>query len=67
MRYKARLLAKVHGDFDEKNFMNQLKGFKSKSKLDQVCFIKKYLLGLKYSLRQWYKKFDFYVLPVGFK
>ncbi|GKC18211.1 retrovirus-related pol polyprotein from transposon TNT 1-94, partial [Tanacetum coccineum] len=34
---------------------------------NKVCVIKKYLYGLKQSPRQWYRRFDEYMLSNGFK
>ncbi|GKF02781.1 retrovirus-related pol polyprotein from transposon TNT 1-94 [Tanacetum coccineum] len=34
---------------------------------DKVCLLKKSLYGLKQSPRQWYKRFDEYMLSNGFK
>lgn len=53
----------LHGDLNEKIFMYQPKGFENKNKPN----LKKSLYGLKQSSRQLYKKYDSYVLSIGFK
>lgn len=57
----------LHGELDEQIFMNQPKDFKDKLKPDYVCFLKRSLYGLKQSPRQWYKRFDSFVLTIGFQ
>lgn len=47
--------------------MSQPEGFLEPRKEDKVCLLKKSLYSLKQSPRQWYKRFDSYVLKVGFK
>jgi hypothetical protein len=37
-----------------------------KGKKELVCKLKKYLYGLKQSPRMWYRKFDTYMLGLGF-
>lgn len=57
----------LHGELDEKIFMDQPKGFENKQKPNHVCFLKRSLYGLKQSPRQWYKRFDLFVQTIGFK
>lgn len=57
-------MAFLHGDLDKKIYMEQPKGYARDFK---VCLLKKSLYGLRQSLRQWYKKFDMFILDVGFK
>lgn len=57
----------LHAELNEQIFMNQPKGFKEKLKFDHVCFLKRSLYGLKKSPRQWYKRFDYFVLTIGFQ
>ena len=47
--------------------MDQLEGFVIPEKENLVCRLKKSLCGLKQSPRQWYKKFDSFMLSDGFK
>ena len=42
--------------------MQQLEGFIIQGKEDHVCLLKKLLYGLKQSPRQWYKRFDTFML-----
>jgi transposase InsO family protein len=57
----------LHGDLEETIYMKQPDGFISDSKPDYVCKLKKSLYGLKQSPRQWYKKFDLFMLNLGFE
>jgi ATP-binding cassette subfamily B (MDR/TAP) protein 1 len=45
--------------------MEQPEGFKVKGKENLVCQLKKSLYGLKQALRQWYKKFDSFIIDHG--
>ena len=54
------------GDLEEEIYMKQPKGFVVKGNKELVCRMKKSLYGLKKSLRMWYKKFDTYILRLGF-
>ncbi|GJZ93814.1 retrovirus-related pol polyprotein from transposon TNT 1-94 [Tanacetum coccineum] len=45
--------------------MSQPEGFDN-SRRDQVCLLKKSLYGLKQSLRQWYKRFDSFMVCNGY-
>jgi ATP-binding cassette subfamily B (MDR/TAP) protein 1 len=57
----------LHGKLDDKIYMNQPEGFIVPSKEDLVCKLKRSLYGLKQSPRQWYKRFDSFMLAHGFK
>ena len=46
--------------------MVQPKGFKQSGNEHLVCRLKKSLYELKQSPRQWYKKFDFYMIQIGY-
>ncbi|CAL2256256.1 unnamed protein product [Prunus armeniaca] len=45
----------LHGDLEEDIYMSQPQGLKNS------------LYGLKQSLRQWYKRFDTYMLQIGYR
>ncbi|GJZ91728.1 retrotransposon protein, putative, ty1-copia subclass, partial [Tanacetum coccineum] len=54
----------LHGNLEEVIYMKQPPGYEQGNK---VCLLKKSLYGLKHSPRQWYKRFDEYMLSNGFK
>ncbi|GJZ12758.1 retrotransposon protein, putative, ty1-copia subclass [Tanacetum coccineum] len=54
----------LYGNLEEVIYMRQPPGFEQGNK---VCLLKKSLYGLKQSPRQWYKRFDEYMLSNGFK
>ena len=56
----------LHGELDELIYMQPPEGFGEGIKDGQVCLLKKSLYGLKQSPRQWYKRFDKYMLDIGF-
>ena len=47
--------------------MQQPEGFKVSGKEDYVCLLKRSFYGLKQSLRQWYKRFDPFMISHDFK
>ena len=57
----------LHGELEEKIYMDQPEGFIVPGKENFVCKLKKSLYGLKQPPRQWYKKFDSFMLSHGFK
>ena len=57
----------LHGELDEEIYMDQPEGFIVPGKEDFVCRLKKSLYGLKQSPRQWYKRFDSFMLSNGFE
>ncbi|GJX43365.1 retrotransposon protein, putative, ty1-copia subclass [Tanacetum coccineum] len=82
-RYKARLVARgftqragidyneldvkmafLHGNIEEVIYMKQPPRYEKGNK---VCLLKKSLYGLKQSPRQWYRRFDEYMLSNKFK
>jgi len=57
----------LHGELEEEIYMDQPEGFIVPGKEDLVCKLKRSLYGLKQSPRQWYKRFDSFMLSHGFK
>jgi hypothetical protein len=57
----------LHGELEEEIYMDQPKGFIVSGKEDLVCKLKRSLYGLKQSPRQWYKRFDSFMLAHEFK
>ncbi|WVZ64637.1 hypothetical protein U9M48_014131 [Paspalum notatum var. saurae] len=57
----------LHGELEEDIYMDQPEGFVVPGKEDLVCRLKKSLYGLKQSPRQWYKRFDSFMISQGFK
>ena len=57
----------LHGELEEDIYMEQPEGFVIPEKEKLVCKLKKSLYGLKQSPRQWYKRFDTFMLSQGFK
>jgi len=47
-------------------YMSQPEGFLVSGKEDRVCLLKRSLYGLKQSLRQWYKRFDAFMVSHDF-
>ena len=59
-------IAFLHDDLEEEIYMQQPEGFEVKGKENLVCKLKKSLYGLKQALRQWYKKFDSFMMSHGY-
>ncbi|KAJ4756255.1 reverse transcriptase [Rhynchospora pubera] len=57
----------LHGDLEEKIYMQQPEGYEVAGKENYVCLLNKSLYGLKQSPRQWYKKFDAFMASIGFQ
>ncbi|KAL0433079.1 UNVERIFIED_CONTAM: Retrovirus-related Pol polyprotein from transposon TNT 1-94 [Sesamum latifolium] len=57
----------LHGDLEEQIYMEQPDGFTQPGHEHLVCKLKKSLYGLKQSPRQWYKRFDSYMLQIDYK
>lgn len=57
----------LHGQLDEKIYMNQPEGFEASGKEQMVCLLKRSLYGLKQSPRQWYLRFDSFIVSNGYK
>jgi hypothetical protein len=56
----------LHEDLQEEIYRKQPEVYDVKGKKELVCKLKKSLYGLKKSPRMWYKKFDTYMLGLGF-
>ena len=56
----------LHGDLEEQIYMQQPPGFEVPNKEDHVCLLKRSLYGLKQSPRQWYRKFDRFMVDHGY-
>ena len=52
----------LHGDLEKEIYMQQPEGFEVKGKENIVCKLKRGLYGIKQALRQWYKKFDSFMM-----
>ena len=48
----------LHGNLEEQIYMSHPEGYVNKGSEKMVCLLKKSLYGLKQSPRQWYLKFD---------
>ena len=57
----------LHRELEEEIYMDQPEGCIVPGKENFVCKLKKSLYGLKQSPRQWYKRFDSFMLSHGFK
>jgi hypothetical protein len=56
----------LNGDLEEQIYMEQLEGFSQHGQEHLVCKLKKSLYGLKQT-RQWYKRFDSYMIKIGYR
>lgn len=52
----------LHGNLDEQIYMHQAEGFKVSGKEDHVCSLKKSLYGFRQVPRQWYQRFDAFMM-----
>jgi hypothetical protein len=59
-------IAFLHGDLEEEIYMEQPEGFTTRGKEHLECQLKKSLYILKQALRQWYRKFDFFMVEYGY-
>ena len=57
----------LHGNLEEQIFMKVPDGVELKNADSKACLLKKSLYGLKQSPRQWYKRFDIFMMSVGFQ
>ncbi len=56
----------LHGNLEENIYMTQPEGFQDPEKKEYACLLKKSLYGLKQSPRQWYKRFDAFMVSIEF-
>ncbi|KAE8703963.1 hypothetical protein F3Y22_tig00110462pilonHSYRG00425 [Hibiscus syriacus] len=56
----------LHGNLEEEIYMLQPKGFEEKEKKNLVCMLNKSLYGLKQVPRCWYKRFDSFIMCLGY-
>ncbi|KAL3634979.1 hypothetical protein CASFOL_022033 [Castilleja foliolosa] len=56
----------LHGELEETIYMKQPPGFE-KGAEDKVCLLRKSLYGLRQAPRQWNKRFDQFMVSIGFK
>ena len=56
----------LHGDLSERILMEQPEGFVEAGSEDMACLLNKSLYGLKQSPRQWYLKFDEFMITHGY-
>ncbi|KAE8725167.1 Eukaryotic translation initiation factor 3 subunit E [Hibiscus syriacus] len=56
----------LHGNLEEEIYMLQPEGFEEKEKKNLVCRLNKSLYGLKQAPMCWYKRFDSFILCLGY-
>ncbi|KAE8686001.1 hypothetical protein F3Y22_tig00111088pilonHSYRG00304 [Hibiscus syriacus] len=56
----------LHGNLEEEIYMLQPEGFEEKEKKNLVCRLNKSLYGLKQAPRCWYKRFDSFIICLGY-
>ncbi|GJX34540.1 retrovirus-related pol polyprotein from transposon TNT 1-94 [Tanacetum coccineum] len=56
----------LHGNLEEEIYMLQPEGFEQKVKENLVCRLNKSLYGLKQEPRCWYKRFDSFIIGLGY-
>ncbi|GJR43670.1 retrovirus-related pol polyprotein from transposon TNT 1-94 [Tanacetum coccineum] len=56
----------LHGNLYEEIYMLQPEGFEQKGKENLVCRLNKSLYGLKQAPRCWYKRFDSFIIGLGY-
>ncbi|RDX71655.1 hypothetical protein CR513_48958, partial [Mucuna pruriens] len=59
--------ALLHGDLEEKFYMEILPGFYSHNEKNKVCRLKKALYGLKQSPRAWFGRFAQVMITLGYR
>lgn len=56
----------LHGELEEEIYMLQPEGFAETGKENLVCRLNKSLYGLKQAPRYWYKRFDSFIISLGY-
>jgi len=56
----------LHGKLEEEIYMLQPEGFAETDKENLVCRLNKSLYGLKQAPRYWYKRFDSFIISLGY-
>ena len=59
-------IAFLHGELEEDIYILQPEGFAKTCKENLVCRLKKSLYGLKQELRYWYKRFNSFIISLGY-
>ncbi|KAK9181573.1 hypothetical protein WN944_024711 [Citrus x changshan-huyou] len=56
----------LHGELEDELYMLQPEGFAKTGKENLVCRLNKFLYGLKQAPRCWYKRFDSFIMSLGY-
>ncbi|KAH9687520.1 Integrase catalytic domain-containing protein [Citrus sinensis] len=56
----------LHGELEEEIYMLQPEGFAEKGSDNLVCMLNKSLYGLKQAPMYWYKRFDSFIMSLGY-
>jgi len=59
-------IAFLHSELEEKIYMKQLDDYIQKGNENKVCLLKKSLYEHKQSPRQWYKRFDSFMIKARY-
>jgi len=56
----------LHDELEKKIYMKQPERYIQEGKENKVCLLKKFLYGIKLSPRQWYKRFDSFMIKAKY-